>query len=194
MLTTSANPRVVKQEWGAVIDSLDLSDLQKHSMHSRWLDQVLWMDRLSENTQIRYYILRLTAVIGSVSVPTLVSLPTLVGPSISDQAAAVIRYITVGISLLVAISAASEEFFHYGERWRLYRRATEDLKTEGWEFIQLGGPYRLCKSHDEGYRTFAEHVEDIIRTNVMTYVTRVARERDDGKAEAPCSPTREDNT
>lgn len=50
---------------------------------------------------------------------------------------------TFGLSQIVAISAAIEEFFHYGERWRHYRRTVESMKTQGWQFSQLTGPYRI---------------------------------------------------
>jgi hypothetical protein len=43
--------------------------------------------------------------------------------------------------LLVATSAAIEEFFHFGERWRHYRRSVELLKAEGWKFFELAGVY-----------------------------------------------------
>ena len=50
------------------------------------------------------------------------------------------RIATWVVGLVVAISAAIE-FFHYGDRWRTYRRTAELLKTEGWLFLQLSGRY-----------------------------------------------------
>ncbi|MEH2129003.1 DUF4231 domain-containing protein [Nostoc sp.] len=55
----------------------------------------------------------------------------------------IIMWSTFGLSQIVAISAAIEEFFHYGERWRHYRRTVESMKTQGWQFSQLTGPYRI---------------------------------------------------
>jgi hypothetical protein len=67
------------------------------------------------------------------------SLPNL---TVSSRIASAVGWITVGLSLLVALSAAVEQFFNYGERWRHYRRMAELLKIEGWEFFHLSGHYR----------------------------------------------------
>ncbi len=61
----------LKQDMGSLIDQLDITDLQKHFLHSRWLDQVLWMEGKSDSAQKSYYLLRLTAIIGGVIVPAL---------------------------------------------------------------------------------------------------------------------------
>ena len=77
----------------------------------------------------------------------------------------------------MAISAAVEEFFRYGERWQHYRRTAELLKMEGWHFFQLSGPYRRFDSHAEAYRAFAARVEDIIQPSVEVYFSEVASEK-----------------
>jgi hypothetical protein len=64
----------LKQDLGGLIEALDLSELQKHLLRSRWLDQVLWMEGKACTCQRRYYALRLVAIIGGVIVPALVSL------------------------------------------------------------------------------------------------------------------------
>ncbi len=162
----------LKQDMGSLIDQLDITDIQKHFLHSRWLDQVLWMEEKSDGTQKRYYLLRLTAIIGGVIVPSLVSL------NISGEGImASIRWLTFFISLLVAISVAVEEFFHYGERWRHYRRTVECLKIEGWKFFQMSGLYKDYKNHAEAYPAFAGRIEDILAGEVEIYITEVVREK-----------------
>ncbi len=79
--------------------------------------------------------------------------------------------------LTFAISVAVEEFFHYGERWRHYRRAVESLKIEGWQFFQLSGPYKDYKNYAEAYTAFASRVEDILAGEVEIYFTEVVREK-----------------
>ena len=161
----------LKQDLGSLIDALQLPELQKHFLHSRWLDQVLWMEGKADHAQKRYYLLRLTAIVGGVTVPALVSLN--LG---STGVMAYIRWATFIISLLVAVSVAVEEFFHYGERWRHYRSSVERLKIEGWEFFQLSGEYRDMK-YAEAYPVFAAKVEDILRHEVDVYITEVVREK-----------------
>ena len=161
----------LKQDLGSLIDALELTELQKHFLHSRWLDQVLWMEGKSGHAQKRYYLLRLTAIVGGVTVPALVSL------NLSSTGVMVyVRWATFVISLLVAISVAVEEFFHYGERWRHYRSSVERLKIEGWEFFQLSGEYRDL-NHGEAYPVFAAKVEDILRHEVDVYIAEVVREK-----------------
>ncbi len=162
----------LKQDLGSLVDALDLTDLQKHFLRSRWLDQVLWMEGKADHAQKRYYLLRLIVIVGGVIVPALVSL------NISSEGMMrFVRWATFVISLLVAISVAVEEFFHYGERWRHYRSSVERLKIEGWQFFQLSGPYKDFQKHAEAYPAFAAQVEDILRQEVNVYISEVVREK-----------------
>jgi Protein of unknown function (DUF4231) len=161
-------------ELGGVIDELELSELQKHMLRSRWLDQVLWMERASDRARGYYYALRLTTVIGAVAVPALVSLNAV------EALEGTLLWVTFALSLLVAVSAAIEEFFHFGERWRHYRRTVEQLKVMGWQFFQLTGPYRRFNpSHTDAYPAFAARVEEALLRDVDVYVTEVVREREE---------------
>jgi hypothetical protein len=171
----------VKQELGGLIESLELSDLQKRFLRSRWLDQVVWMEGKAEACQRLYYLLRLVAIIGGVVIPALV------GIKFSDGiAAALIFWLTLIISLLVAVSLAVEQFFHYGERWRHYRRTVEALKVEAWQFFQLSGPYQSHPSHREAYPAFAAQVEKILQGEFEIYITQVMQEKKaEGKPAGP---------
>jgi Protein of unknown function (DUF4231) len=168
----------LKKDLGGLIEELNLSELQGHSLRSRWLDQVLWMESKAKKSQTMYYIVRLTTIIGGVIVPALVSL------RLNGEADTVVGWVVFVISLLVAISAAVEGLFRFGERWRHYRRTAELLKSEGWQFFQLSGPsYERYKSHAEAYSTFAARVEDISRLEVETYITNVAQEKQEKREE-----------
>src|SRR5437868_12952371 len=121
----------LKQELGALIDSLKLDETRKHFLRARWLESVNWMGRRSNACRNRYYALRLVTILGGVIIPALVSL------NISGPEYPFVRWTTFTLSLMVAGSAAVEEFFRDGERWRHYRRTVELLKTEGWQMFQL---------------------------------------------------------
>jgi Protein of unknown function (DUF4231) len=161
-----------KAELGAIIDQLELSELQKRCLRARWLDAVTWMDGKAKQTRSLYYALRLVTIIGGVIIPALVSLD--LG---SERAGSLVRGMTFGLSLLVAISAAIEGFFRYGERWRHYRLTVERLKIEGWQFLQLSGPYAQQRSHGAAYPEFAAQVEEILRSDVQQYITEIVREK-----------------
>jgi hypothetical protein len=161
----------LKGELEAVIDQLELSALQKRCLRARWLDAVTWLERKAKQAQRRYYTLRLLIIIGGVIIPALVSLD--LGGAQADR----VRWATFGLSLLVAISAALDGFFRYGERWRHYRLIAERLKIEGWQFFQLSGPYAHQPSHAAAHPGFAARAEEIIRIDIERYITEVVREK-----------------
>lgn len=177
MLPQTSDRRGTKQSLEALIEALELSDLQKQFLRSRWLGQVSWMGSRAKNARSWYYGLRLTAIIGSIIFPILVSLNT-GNRNRNENVAAAVRWSTIGLSGLIAISAAVEEFFHYGDRWRHYRRTEESLKTQGWQFSQLSGFYHNHQNHQDAFPIFADQVESILQRDVEVYVTEVVREKE----------------
>lgn len=172
MVKKDSYSQYLKQDFNSVFETLELNDRQKHYLKSRWLEQILWMERRANHARDRYYQLRLTTIIGGVIVPILVSLNVNTQPLNSY-----LKGITIFLSGMVAISSAVEEFFHYGERWKHYRRTAEILKSQGWELFQLSGSYVNYKNHAEAFSNFAGTVEDIIQQDVEVYVTKVTQER-----------------
>ncbi|HEX5078890.1 MAG TPA: DUF4231 domain-containing protein [Geminicoccaceae bacterium] len=171
------------RELGQVIDQLELSALQKRCLRARWLASVAWMDRKARQAQRAYYGLRLFIIIGGLIIPALVSLDLGAGP-----AAVPLKAATFCLSLLVAIVAAIEGFFRYGERWRHYRSIVERLKIEGWQFFQLSGPYRRPGTHAAAYPVFAARIEEINQSDVQQYITQIVREREAGTEQARARP------
>jgi len=168
-----------KQEICTLIEQIDLSDLQKQFMKARWLEQLLWLEGRAQTTRNQYYFLRLLTIIGGVIVPALVSLNIN-----ANDVQVVVGWLAFGLSQVVAISAAVEEFFHYGERYRHYRNTAEAMKIEGWQFLQLSGSYRHAQNHAEVYPDFAQRVESIIQRDVEGYLSEVVQEK-----EKPKQPT-----
>jgi len=179
MSSQDSNRTSSKQSLEKLIETLELSDLQKQFLRSRWLEQVSWMGGRARNARDWYYRLRLTAIIGGIIVPILVGLNT----SDNKNFASYVRWGTVGLGAVVAISSAVEEFFHYGDRWRHYRHTTESLKTQGWQFSQLSGLYSGYKSHQEAFSNFAAQIEDILQRDVDVYVTEVVYKKEKQKEE-----------
>jgi hypothetical protein len=164
----------LKKDLDGVIGSLDLRAPEKHFLRLRWLDQVLWMEGAADSARNRYYALRLTTIVGGVIVPALIAL------KLNGHAKTAVYWVTIGLSLIVALSAAVEEFFHFGERWRHYRRTVELLKEEGWQFFQSSGPYRSYhKDLERGYAAFAERVESLLKADVNAYIKQVVQDKPD---------------
>jgi Protein of unknown function (DUF4231) len=168
----------MRVEMDKLIASLELPELNKEFMRARWLDLVVWMDGKAKESVWWYRRLRLATIIGGVIVPALVSL------NVGSDIQPLIQTITFIVSLVVALSAAVEEFFRYGERWRHYRRMTESLKSEGWQFLQLSGGY-ANQTHVQAYPAFAARVEELSREEVETYITQVFKEKKEVEDKAP---------
>jgi hypothetical protein len=171
----------LKREFSEMIDSLALEDLQKRFLHGRWLEQLLWFERRSGSHQRRYHTLRLVTIVGGVIVPALISLNLR-----SADVAEGLGWVTFGISLIVATSAALESFFRYGENYRMYRRTAEALKGQGWMFFELTGPYQ-ARDHQSAFPKFAAQVETLVRQDVDTFIAQAqaAEQRSDAVGAAP---------
>ena len=162
----------MRVELDRLIASLDLPELNKEFMRARWLELIVWMDGKAQHSVWWYRRLRLATIIGGVIVPALVSL------NIGSDMQSLVQTLTFVVSLVVALSAGVEEFFRYGERWRHYRRMTEALKSEGWQFLQLSGAY-VHQTHAQAYPAFATRVEELSREEVETYITQVFKDKKD---------------
>ncbi|MEG4534345.1 DUF4231 domain-containing protein [Microcoleus sp. D2_18a_D3] len=137
----------LRQEMTDMVEQLELPDLCKQSLKSRWLDQVVWADKKAEECRRWHYRLRLTAIVGGVLLPAVVGINFQLGKD-NEYFRFWFPYVPFVLSQIIAVSAAAEEFMRFGDRWREYRQLAEELKAEGWEYLQLSGPYR--------YKTLAE--------------------------------------
>lgn len=171
----SAYHRALRQEISSMVDQLDLPELHKQAIRSRWLDQVLWMDQKADQCRRWHYRLRLTTIVGGVILPALVGLTFQVqnNPSLKNW----LPIAAFGLSQVIAVSAAMEEFCRFGDRWRQYRQTVESLKTEGWQFLQTSGAYAQNETHLMGYPLFAARVESIITDDVKTYITEMVKHK-----------------
>jgi hypothetical protein len=162
-------PAWLRTDLETLVTSFQLSDDQRHFLSSRWLENVLWMEAAAQRTRTRYYALRLTTIVGAVIVPALVSINAVGGTK------AAITWLTFVVSLVVALSAAVEGFFRFGDRWRHYRSLVEELKSEGWLFYELSGPYRAEDAkHKTAFPTFVDRVNELLARETQTYISEIA--------------------
>jgi hypothetical protein len=174
-MSSDATSGWLQHEFGGLIDDFELGDREKRFMRARWLDQIVWFERKAKQAQQRYYVLRLTAIVGGLVVPALVSLNVR-----HTEVAPAIAWSTFALSLSVGISVAVDGFFNYGGRWRHYRRTAEHLKTHGWQFFELAGPYSGYPSHSAAFTSFAAAVEALIADDVDVYLSKVTRDQQQG--------------
>ena len=157
----------LKKDFQQLFESMELQPRQEHFMRSRWLEQLLWMEQKAGTCRKRHQALRLTTIILGVIVPIIIGFDS--GNATLNRR---MRIVTAALSGVVAVSAAVEEFFHYGERWYHYRRTAESLKQHGWQLSQLTGPYKDYTTCETAFPFFAEHIEEVLQKDVEGYVTK----------------------
>ncbi|MDV3353025.1 DUF4231 domain-containing protein [Leptolyngbyaceae cyanobacterium CCMR0082] len=169
----------LKQTLGGLIDKLEISDLRKEFLKNRWLDQVMWLEGRATKERNQHFRLRMITIIGGVLVPAMVGFR-----SNNDDLQVGVATTAFFVSQAVAISAAVEEFFGHGDKYRNYRSTAESMKIEGWQFMQLAGPYRKYKVHSDAYKIFAQRVESYIQKDVEGFVARLEEKQDEEKQDA----------
>ena len=169
MAAKNAYEEWMKAEFNTQIDSLELTDPQKTYLRSRWLDQMLWMSKRADSSRRNYYRVKIITILAGVLVPVLVT--STFGGSVDG----ILRFTAVILGLLIAASNGLNEFFKYGDKWHSYRNGSEVLKAEWWYFYSLTGRYEN-KTHPSGFADFAEKVESVIRMDVKTYMTEIAKD------------------
>ncbi|HIK17430.1 MAG TPA: DUF4231 domain-containing protein [Leptolyngbyaceae cyanobacterium M33_DOE_097] len=189
-----------------LINGLELNEFHKRSLKERWLDQMIWADKKADQCRRWHYRLRLTTILGGVTLPALVGISVQLVDA-NPWLTTWLPYFAFALSQVIAISAAVEEFCRFGERWRDYRRMSEDLKAEGWQYLQLSGPYQYTSNsitdlkkkyrvvveeipvevepaapkkratHGDRYSLFAGRVESIIKQDVQNYISDLMKQQ-----------------
>lgn len=170
-------PRPVNPEQlRALVASLELDDRRQNDyVAARWLAYVRWWERRALVAKRWYLGLRSVVVVGGALVPALVSLREVQDLSRfgwAFTAAAIL------VSLTVAIASGLESLFGWGDIWRQKRIAAERIKSEGFSFLQLCGPYAAYGSHKDGFRSFANRTEELIQSEIGDYVAAVSARGD----------------
>jgi hypothetical protein len=178
-MTSPAQPSTYEQ-LEHVISKLDMTPDKREWMKDRWLAQVRWFDRKAVHANRWHSVLRVVAIGGGVLIPGLVS-ANAARTTTGDWDA--FKVLTFSVSLLVAAAVGLDEFFHFGERWRHFRRTAELLKMEGWLFIEGAGRYRnhqhRADFHERFFPLFATKVEELVKRDVEVYLTRIVQEKQD---------------
>jgi hypothetical protein len=173
----------LRNDLSRLVDSLQVTDEQRHFVRSRWLENLLWMEGAAQRTRSRYYALRLVTVVGAVIVPALVSINAV------GKTNTAVTWLTFAISLIVGVSAAVEGLFHFGDRWRHYRSIVEQMKDEGWAYYELSDSYRRSgATHETAFPTFVDRVDALLRRETQTYITEIASLPQDKGTGDPTKP------
>jgi len=135
----------------------DLDEKERDIVRLRWLDSAERYDRLWRGHRLIYYGFRVPIIIGAATVPVLASLEV---PKVA----------TALVGLGVAILTGLDSFFRFGLLWQQQRRASADLEAEGWEFLELSGPYAEHDEHKGAYTMFLGRLEAMNRQLATSYL------------------------
>lgn len=151
------------------------SDQERFYIEHRWHAQYSWYDKRASDAKKMHTTLRLIVGIGSVIVPVLI------GSNWLDLLGIVgfQQFLTISISLAVAVATAIETVYKPGDNWRSYRAAAEELAREKTMYDVKAGPYRRAKN---AFLVFTERCEDIItKQNGQWLQMHTVEEREDEK-------------
>jgi uncharacterized protein DUF4231 len=145
-----------------LITSLELDTRANWFLENVWLTYLAWWDDRARRARRQYRFWRAVVLVGGAATPSLI------GFSIGGGSEA-IEWAAWATGLAVAIAAALETLYRWGDIWREKRAAGERLKVEGWRFLHLTGPY-LGRTHTEAFSEFAETVERFIEAEIGDYL------------------------
>ncbi len=132
----------------------DITNDERFYMEHRWHSQWAFFDKKASEAKRRHQRLQLIIGLGSVTVPVLVGIR-----GDTDVAQNGLYVLTVIISLAVAMAAAIENVQKYGDSWRSYRHAAEELLQEKSLYDNRAGRYADIPSP---FLRFVERVEEVI--------------------------------
>lgn len=164
MTQPPTEPLVSRDSLEKLVDRIEGVEPFRDYLKERWIGMILWWHNRAVDSRTMYIRLRLVTVIGGVSIPVLTTL------SMREELDVYVTLLIAIVGATVAGAAAWEGVANYGETWREKRRAAELLKVEGWQFLQLTGPYQQDKSHHDAFPRFATTVEAMIAKEVGEYL------------------------
>ncbi len=152
---------------------MDSKEKQDIYIQERWQKQRDYYSKRSAWNKRWYQRLQVFMAAGAIAVPIILSIPEIPKP------------IPIILSGLVAISAAMENLFRFGDNWRNFRLTLEALKREKVLFDIGAGPYQ---EQENAFPTFVERVEALLSEEVKGYFPDDAEQSGSG-AKSPELPT-----
>lgn len=131
-------------------------DFEKY-LTDRYRPQIEWYDTKSARNKTFYYIIQWSVIAVSAVIPVLIS-------SLPVES----KWITILLSIILAIGTAGLKTFKFQENWINYRTIAESLKKE-FSYLQAGiGDYQ---NSDNKSSLFVERVESLISRENTLWIT-----------------------
>lgn len=127
-------------------------------MSNRWQDQYNYYSKKAASNKVVYQRVRLIIVLAGLAIPVLVTIPNTA------------TWLTAVLGLTVSAMTAVEAIYHYGDNWRAFRQAAEQLKRE--RVYYDAGVGRYAADPAAAFNAFVEHCEDIMAQESSTFFKR----------------------
>lgn len=150
-----------------ILTNLQLSNpIDNTILQNRFLYEVMFYEKKRDKSKKYYNNFRFIVTTGSILLPAILS----IGQMDPEKLPANFDVITYWASWIISLSVTAcngfLQLFSIDKQYFTYSIITEQLKTEGWQFVQLSGKYEQFNSHQEAYKMFCKSIETIKRKQI----------------------------
>lgn len=150
-----------------IIESLELKNKTDNDIiKNRFLYEVLLYEQKRDNTKKYYNIFRFIVTVGSIFLPAILSIGQMDPAKLPRNFDAISYWASWSISLTVTACNGFLQLFSLDKNYFTYSIVTEQLKTEGWQYLQLSGKYEDSPSHEAAFKVFCKSIENIKRKQI----------------------------
>ena len=161
--------------------SVPLRAEQRIILEERFVKLVQSSRQRCRQSSVLFYINRTVVTVGSILVPAMLSIQYSNGDPMSSVSQS-IYWTTWIVSLLVTMANGFFTMFKYDKKYYLLHASYEQLRSEGWQYLALTGPYKApaaaqgasaepTNSHQSQFSHFCQTVERIrLRQSEEEYI------------------------
>lgn len=150
-----------------IIEGLQLKNKSDNDIiKNRFLYEVLLYEKKRDNTKKYYNAFRFIVTVGSIFLPAILSIGQMDPAKLPKNFDAISYWASWTISLTVTACNGFLQLFSLDKNYFTYSIVTEQLKTEGWQYLQLSGKYEESPSHEAAFKTFCKSIENIKRKQI----------------------------
>ena len=151
----------------SIIDNLKLkNDYDTEIIKNRFLYEVLLYEDKRDSTKKYYNRFRFIVTLGSLFLPAILSIGQMDPNKLPKNFDTISYWAAWSISLTVTACNGFLQLFSLDKNYYTYSIVTEQLKTEGWQYLQLSGKYEDSPSHEAAFKPFCKSIENIKRKQI----------------------------
>ena len=186
------------------LENVNLTPLQRSILEKRYMELVRQFAKRCFIISIFFHTSRAFVTVGSLVVPALLSIQYTEAAPASQSTYSMsyqIYWITWAISLLVTTFNGIQNIFKFEKKYYFLHTTMEQLRSEGWQYIELSGKYsgfytpNEAPSHENQFVYFCASVEKIKMHQVEEEYWKINESQQDahkngsGKKDALIPPT-----